>query len=106
LSDTTPYFATAEGCRDKNGRRPNHPDYDCTTLYIPPEELKKVSNVMRQYWQIKSENFDKIVLFKLGKFYELFYEDALVTNKYLDLNWMGRKMHTGFPEKALEKYAT
>lgn len=27
-------------------------------------------------------------------------------HKELDLNWMGRKMHTGFPEKALDKMAT
>jgi DNA mismatch repair protein MSH6 len=52
---------------------------------------------MKQYWRIKSENFDKIILFKLGKFYELFYEDALIANKYLDLKWMGTKMHNGFP---------
>lgn len=45
------------------------------------------------------------MFFKLGKFYELFYEDAYISNKYLDLNWMGKKMHTGFPEKALEKFA-
>ena len=28
----------------------------------------------------------------------------MVSNKYLDLNWMGKKMHTGFPERCLEKY--
>jgi DNA mismatch repair protein MSH6 len=54
---------------------------------------------------LKSENFDKILLFKLGKFYELFYDDAMIGHKELDLNWMGNKMHVGFPEKALDKYA-
>jgi DNA mismatch repair protein MSH6 len=52
---------------------------------------------MKQFWKIKSENHDKIVLFKLGKFYEMFYEDAAIGNKYLDLKWMGTKMHVGFP---------
>ena len=60
---------------------------------------------MRQFWKIKSENFDKIILFKLGKFYEMFYDDAAVGNKYLDLKFMGTKMHTGFPEKSLQRYA-
>ena len=60
---------------------------------------------MQQYWAIKSENFDKIIFFKLGKFYELFYDDAMVGHRYLELNWMGKKMHTGFPEKAIQKYA-
>lgn len=41
----------------------------------------------------------------MGKFYELFYEDALIGHKYLDLNWMGKKMHTGFPEKAVNKFS-
>ena len=52
---------------------------------------------MKQYWRIKSENYDKVVLFKMGKFYELFYEDALIANKNMDLRWMGNKMHVGFP---------
>ncbi len=60
---------------------------------------------MKQYWRIKSENFDKVILFKLGKFYEMFYEDAAIGNRNLDLKWMGNKMHVGFPEKCLEKYA-
>jgi DNA mismatch repair ATPase MutS len=42
----------------------------------------------------------------LGKFYEIFYEDAVICNKYLELNWMARKMHVGFPEKGLDKYAS
>lgn len=54
---------------------------------------------------MKSDNFDCIILFKLGKFYELFFEDAVVGHKILDLNWMGAKMHVGFPEKAIDKYA-
>ena len=48
---------------------------------------------MQQFWRYKSENFDKIIFFKLGKFYELFYDDAYIGNKYLDLNWMGKKMY-------------
>lgn len=47
---------------------------------------------MKQFWKIKSENFDKVIFFKLGKFYELFYDDAMIGHKELDLNWMGRKM--------------
>ena len=51
---------------------------------------------MKQYWAIKAENFDKLIFFKLGKFYELFYDDAIIGNKYLDLNWLGNKMHVGY----------
>ena len=61
---------------------------------------------MNQFWKIKSQNFDKVLLFKLGKFYELFYDDAIIAHNILDLNWMGgaKKYHVGFPEKALDKY--
>ena len=61
---------------------------------------------MKQYWKIKQHNYDKIFLFKLGKFYEIFNSDAIICQKLLDLNWMGgaKKLHVGFPEKALDKY--
>ena len=52
------------------------------------------------------DNYDKILFFKLGKFYEMFYEDAIICQRVLDLNWMGgaKKYHVGFPEVALDKY--
>ena len=61
---------------------------------------------MLQYWEIKKSNMDKIFFFKLGKFYEIFYQDAIICQRILDLNWMGgaKKLHVGFPEKALDKY--
>ena len=61
---------------------------------------------MKQYWTLKRDNFEKIFFFKLGKFYELFFQDAIICQKILDLNWMGgaKKLHVGFPEKALDKY--
>ena len=59
---------------------------------------------MKQFWEFKSENFDKVLFFKLGKFYEMFFDDAIIGNQILNLNWMGndpKKLHVGFPEKAL-----
>ncbi len=79
-------------------RRPSDPDYDPTKLYIPKEALDKLTPARRQYWEIKANNFDKLILFKLGKFYELFEEDAVLAVKHLDLNFMGEKRRAGFPE--------
>ncbi|CAD8056618.1 unnamed protein product [Paramecium sonneborni] len=104
FEDVTPKWASIGQSRDKNGKLHGTQDADPTTLLIPQNEFIKLSKCMQQFWKYKSENFDKIIFFKLGKFYELFYEDAYIGNKYLDLNWMGRKMHTGFPEKAVHKY--
>ena len=106
FNDSTPGWAKKENAKDAQGRKEGDPSYDPTTLYIPPGELEKLTPTMKQYWTIKSQNNDKVVLFKLGKFYELFYEDALICHKELDLNWMGNKMHVGFPEKAIERYGT
>ena len=105
FEDKTPDWALKENCRDKNGKFPTDFDYDPGSLLIPKEAIKKLTPTMRQYWEIKSNNFDKVVFFKLGKFYEIFYDDAAICNKYLDLNWMSRKMHVGFPEKSLDRYA-
>jgi DNA mismatch repair protein MSH6 len=62
---------------------------------------------MKQYWDIKRENFDKILFFKIGKFYEIFYDDAILCHRLLDLSWMqGKKLHTGFYESALDKFVS
>ena len=73
---------------------------------IPDSAWASFTPCMRQYWKIKQFNLEKILLFKLGKFYEIFYHDAILCQKVLDLNWMGgaKKLHVGFPEKALDKY--
>jgi DNA mismatch repair protein MSH6 len=54
---------------DKKMRRPDHPDYDPTSLFIPKELWKKFSPVTTQYWTFKVDHFDKILCFKYGMFY-------------------------------------
>ncbi|MDE0518685.1 MAG: DNA mismatch repair protein MutS [Bdellovibrionales bacterium] len=39
-------------------------------------QTQKLTPLMRQYWQIKSLHKDKILLFRMGDFFEMFYEDA------------------------------
>eukprot|EP00916_Digyalum_oweni_P023307 GHVL01038711.1.p1 GENE.GHVL01038711.1~~GHVL01038711.1.p1 ORF type:complete len:1149 (-),score=242.96 GHVL01038711.1:13-3459(-) len=102
--------------KDRNGVRPGKPNYDGSTLWVPKDEKtakRLLANLqsgtahwtpaMAQYWTIKSDHFDKVVLFKLGKFYEMVYFDAIIGNKVLDLKWMGHsvKPHVGFPESSL-----
>jgi len=106
ILDALPEFLKEKNIRDKEKRRPDHPDYDPCSLYIPAEEWKNFTPGMFQYWKLKIDNFEKIFFFKLGKFYEIFYSDAIICQKLLDLNWMGggKKLHIGFPEKVLDKY--
>jgi len=108
LLEGKPWFIRDEHIMDANRRRPSDPDYDPTSLYIPTKEWNAFTPAMSQYWKIKCKSYDSIIFFKLGKFYELFYEDAVICHRVLDLNWMQtdpKKLHVGFPEKNREKYA-
>lgn len=101
-----PYYLQPSNIRDIDGRRPEDPEYDPRTLYIPESELKEMSPGQRQFWELKSRNMDVVLCFKMGKFYELFDEDADVGAKELGLLYMkGTRRHVGFPEMAYEKYA-
>ena len=96
-----PNFLKIENIKDKNKLLPNDPNYDPSTLYIPEEFIVKQTPSMAQYWSFKKDNFDKVILFKLGKFYEMFFDDAIIGNQVLGLKWMGNKpekLHVGFPE--------
>lgn len=62
---------------------------------------------MKQWFEFKCENFDVVLFFKVGKFYELFHMDADIGFKELDLIFMkGTKGHSGFPEVSYGKYAS
>src|SRR6185369_11693406 len=45
---------------------------------------------MRQYLDAKEQYRDAILLFRMGDFYEMFYEDALVGSRALDLTLTSR----------------
>ena len=50
---------------------------------------------MRQYLEAKRQHRDAIVLFRMGDFYEMFYEDALVAARALDLTLTSRSKDAG-----------
>ena len=50
----------------------------------------KYSPMMMQYLNIKEENKDAIVMFRLGDFYEMFFEDAIVVSKELEIALTGK----------------
>ena len=53
-------------------------------------DLEKVSPMMRQYLDIKSKYEDTILFFRLGDFYEMFFEDAILCSKELELALTGK----------------
>ena len=46
--------------------------------------------MMQQYFKIKEENKDSILFFRLGDFYEMFFDDAKLASKELELTLTGR----------------
>ena len=56
---------------------------------------RKTTEAMRQYYNIKRNHPDTIVLFQLGDFYETFHEDAKIASKVLDITLTSRGMGTG-----------
>ena len=50
----------------------------------------KLSPMMEQYFEIKEQYPDCILFFRLGDFYELFYEDAKIGSKELELTLTGK----------------
>ena len=59
---------------------------------------KQLTPMMDQYLQIKKDNPDCLLFFRLGDFYEMFFEDALTASRELELTLTGRS--SGNNEKA------
>ena len=71
----------------------------------------KLSPVMLQWMNIKDENPDAIIFFRLGDFYEMFFDDAILASKVLELTLTGKQAGLeekvpmcGIPFKAYEGY--
>ena len=74
--------------------------------------MANATPVMRQYFDAKRQYRDAIVFFRMGDFYEMFYEDALVASRALDLTLTSRSKDVdggaipmcGVPYHAAETY--
>ena len=53
-------------------------------------DINKVSPMMKHYISVKKEYPDVIIFYRLGDFYEIFFEDAVVTSRELELTLTGR----------------
>ena len=58
----------------------------------------ELSPMMQQYMQIKAQNEDCMIFFRLGDFYEMFFDDAKKASEELDLTLTGRDC--GLEERA------
>lgn len=60
---------------------------------------KQASPMIQQYLAIKAEHADKLVFYRMGDFYELFFDDAVVAAKLLDITLTTRGQYLGEPIK-------
>ena len=60
--------------------------------------MAELSPMMRQYMEIKEQNKDSILFFRLGDFYEMFFDDAKLVSEELELVLTGKDC--GLEERA------
>ncbi len=73
-----------------------------------PKIQGRLTPMMQQYWELKQEHKDSLLFYRLGDFYELFYEDAVIASKELGLVLTKRQdtPMCGVPWHAHESYLT
>ena len=63
-----------------------------------PVDVSRLSPMMRQYWKVKEQYLEQLLFFRLGDFYELFFDDALIASRELELTLTGKEC--GLDERA------
>ena len=77
----------------------------------PTPAVAKLTPMLRHYLQVKEENPDTLLLYRMGDFYELFFEDAIKAAPALEVALTARQKGTpseapmcGVPHHAIESY--
>jgi hypothetical protein len=79
-------FMWPEKIRDKRKHRPTDDNYDPSTCHIPDDWFKtnKISDGQQQWWTFKGDNWDSVLLFKMGKCVTVVLSD---TTKVIHCLW-------------------
>ena len=74
-------------------------------------DINEATPMLKQFLEIKRENLDVLLLYRMGDFYETFFEDALILSKDLEITLtsreggsLGRIPMAGIPVKAVDNY--
>ncbi len=65
----------------------------------------KVTPMMRQYLTVKKEHISSVILFRMGDFFEAFYEDAEECGRLLDITVTARTKEKGIPMSGVPHHA-
>ena len=73
--------------------------------------MTKVTPMIQQYLEIKEQYRDAILLYRMGDFYEMFFEDAVIGSRELEITLTSRDKHAenpipmcGVPHHAVDTY--
>ncbi len=58
-------------------------------------DLSAHTPMMQQYWRLKNQHLDQLMFYRMGDFYEIFYEDAKKAAKLLDITLTARGQSAG-----------
>ncbi|MBM5798891.1 MAG: DNA mismatch repair protein MutS, partial [Cyanobacteria bacterium K_Offshore_0m_m2_072] len=98
---------------DPNPDSPGDPDSDLPPWHhhslVAPEQL---TPMLRHYVELKAAHPDRVLLYRLGDFFECFFEDAITLSRLLELTLtgkeggksVGRVPMAGIPHHAAERY--
>tara|TARA_Y100000589_G_scaffold248610_1_gene236622 strand:+ start:2696 stop:5482 length:2787 start_codon:yes stop_codon:yes gene_type:complete len=75
---------------------------------------EELAPVLKHYVTLKEDNIDHLLLYRLGDFYECFFEDAILISEILEITLtskdggkkIGRVPMAGIPHHALERYSS
>ena len=65
---------------------------------ITPSIIATMTPMMQHWWTIKEQHPDAIIFYRLGDFYEMFFDDAMLASRVLDITLTGRDC--GLSERA------
>ncbi len=83
----------------------------CDTMKSSEINLDDATPMLRQFLEIKRQNEDVLLLYRMGDFYETFFEDAITAAKALEITLtsreggkLGRIPMAGVPVKSIDNY--
>ncbi len=77
-------------------------------------DIKQLTPALRHYVELKTKNRERVLLYRLGDFFECFFEDAILLSRLLELTLtskeggkaIGRVPMAGIPHHAVERYCS
>src|SRR5258708_15052456 len=66
---------------------------------MPSPDVPGTTGMMQQYLRIKAQHPDMLLFYRMGDFYEMFYDDAERASRLLDLTLTTRGASAGAPIK-------